>query len=96
MVRSTSPFESIVFMDSFSKKTGIFFSLSCRIYFRQSNVFRAKRLIDFVIIMSMFPAIHSSIIRLNSSRFFVLVPVIPSSANMPARVQSGFFEIYSV
>ena len=34
---------------------------------------------------------HSSIIRLNSSRFFVLVPEIPSSANMPASSHSGFF-----
>lgn len=34
--------------------------------------------------------------RLNSVRFLVLVPVMPSSANIPASIQSGFFEIYSV
>jgi elongation factor G len=33
--------------------------------------------------------VDSSIIRLNSSRFFVLVPVIPSSANIPANSHSG-------
>ena len=96
MVSSTSPLESIVLMDSFSKKTGIFLSFSSRIYFRQSRVLRANRLIDLVMIMSMFPAWHSSIIRLNSSRFFVLVPVMPSSAKMPASTQSGFLEMYSV
>ena len=31
---------------SFSKNTGIFLSFSCRIYFRQSSVFLAKRLMD--------------------------------------------------
>lgn len=79
IVKRTSPLESIVLIASFSKKTGIFSSLSSRMYFRQSSVFRAKRLIYLVIIMSMFPAWHSSIMRLNSSRFLVLVPVMPSS-----------------
>ena len=73
-----------------------FRSLSSRMYFRQSSVLRANRLIDLVMIMSMFPAWHSSIMRLNSSRFLVFVPVIPSSANMPASTHSGFLEIYSV
>ena len=49
-------------------------------YFRQSKVFLANRLIDFVIIISIFPASQSSIMRLNSLRFFVFVPEIPSSA----------------
>lgn len=44
---------------------------------------------DLVIIMSMFPAMHSSIMRLNSVRFFVLVPEMPSSAKMPASTHSG-------
>jgi hypothetical protein len=42
----------------------MFFSLSCRMYFRQSSVFRANRLMDFV----------------NSFRFLVFVPEMPSSA----------------
>lgn len=46
---------------------------------------------DLVMTMSILPAIHSSIIRLNSFRFLVLVPEIPSSANMPASSHSGFF-----
>ena len=50
----------------------------------------SKRLIDLVMIMSMFPSWHSSIMRLNSSRFLVFVPVIPSSANMPASTHSLF------
>lgn len=91
IVSSTSPLESIVLIFSFSKKTGMFFSFSSRIYFRQSSVFRAKRLIDFVIIISILPAIHSSIIRINSLRFLVLQPLIPSSANIPASFHSGFF-----
>ena len=39
-----------------SKKTGILISFSRRMYFRQSSVLRANRLIDFVKIMSIFPA----------------------------------------
>ena len=54
MVSSTSPLESIVLMFSFSKNTGTFFSFSCLMYLRQSRVFLANRLIDFVIIMSIF------------------------------------------
>ena len=50
-----------------------------RMYFRQSSVFRAKRLIYLVIIMSMFPVWYLSIMRLNSSRFLVLVSVMSSS-----------------
>lgn len=34
-------------------------SFSSRMYFRQSSVFRANRLIDLVMIMSMFPAWHA-------------------------------------
>ena len=40
--------------------------------FKQSRVFRAKRLIDFVTIISMLPARHSFIIRLNSSALSAL------------------------
>lgn len=36
-------------------------SLSCRMYFRQSSVFLANRLMDLVIIISMLPALQSSI-----------------------------------
>jgi len=49
----------------FSKKTGMLFSLSCRMYFRQSGVLRANRLMDFVMNMSMLPTMHSSITRLH-------------------------------
>ena len=77
IVISTSPFASSVLMASFSKYTGMFLSFSCRMYCRQSRVFLANRLMDLVMIMSIFPAMHSSIIRLNSSRFFVLVPEMP-------------------
>ena len=80
MVIRTSPLASIVLIDSFSNRTGMFISLSCLMYFKQSNVFLANRLMDLVIIISMLPALQSSIIRLNSSRFLVLVPEIPSSA----------------
>lgn len=59
-------------------------------YFRQSGVFLAKRLMDLVMIISISPAIQASIMRLNSVRFLVLVPVIPSSANIPANSHSGF------
>ena len=96
IVRRTSPLASIVLMDSFSKNTGMFFSFNCLMYFKQSKVFLANRLIDFVIIMSIVPASQSLIMRLNSSLFFVLVPEIPSSAYIPANSHSGFFLIYSV
>lgn len=86
MVIRTSPLESIVLMDSFSNQTAMFFSFSGRMYFRQSSVLRANRLMLLVMTMSMFPAMHSSIMRLNSSRFFVLVPLIPSSAKIPGDV----------
>ena len=79
MVSMISPLESIVLIFSFSKKTGMFLSLSCRIYFRQSKVLRANLLMDLVIIISIMPFMQSSIMRLNSSRFFVLVPVITYS-----------------
>lgn len=49
------------YMDSFSNRTGMFMSLSCRMYFRQSSVFLANRLMDLVIIISMLPALQSSI-----------------------------------
>ena len=47
---------------------------------KEASVFLANRLMDLVMIMSMFPASQSSIMRLKSSRFLVLVPEIPSSA----------------
>ncbi len=70
IVGSTSPLASSVFMDSFSEIDWNVLVLGCRIYWRQSRVFRANRLMDLVMIMSMFPAMHSSIMRLNSSRFW--------------------------
>ena len=67
-----------------------------RDYSDEDTVFRANRLIDLVITLSMLPAIHSSIMRLNSSRFLVLVPDMPSSAKMPASSQSGWLPMYAV
>lgn len=57
MVIRISTLASIVFIDSFSNMTGIFMSLSSLMYFRQSIVFQANRLIDLVIIISILPAL---------------------------------------
>lgn len=46
----------------------------------QSRVLRANRLMDLTMIISTFPHLHWRISLLNSSRFFMLVPVIPLSA----------------
>ena len=80
IVIRTSPFASSVFIFSFSKKTAMFRSFSSLVNFRQSTVFREKRLIDLVRIMSIFPARQSAIMRLKDSRLAVLVALIPSSA----------------
>ena len=48
------------------------------------------------VLLAMFSAMHSSIILLNCSRFLVLVPLMPSSAKMPASCQSGWLLMYSV
>lgn len=61
MLRSS--YYALGLMASFSKKTGMFLSFSWRMYFRQSSVFLANRLMDLVIIMSMFSASQSSIIH---------------------------------
>ena len=91
IVINTSPLASIVLMFSFSKKIATLIAFRSRMYFRQSIVFRAKRLIDLVTIKSILPALQAAIILLNCSRFLVLVPEIPSSANMPAISQLGSF-----
>ena len=57
---------------------------------------RAKRETDLARIMSIFPCLHWRIIRRNSFRLQVEVPVMPSSANTPAIVQPGSFMIFSV
>ena len=80
IVISTSPLASMVLMFSFSKSTGMPRSFSFRIFFRESMVFLAHRLMDFVITMLIFPASQSAIIRLNCSRCLVDVPLMPSSA----------------
>jgi hypothetical protein len=49
-------------------------------YARQSCVFLAKRLMDFVMTRSILPPSQSAIIFLNCSLFFVFVPEMPSSA----------------
>ena len=67
MVRRTSPFASMEFIFSFSKYTGMFLSFSCLMYFRQSRVLRANRLMDLVMTISTLPSIHSPIIRLKKA-----------------------------
>ena len=69
-----------VLMFSFSKYTPIPLAFSRRTVSRQSTVFRAKRERDFVMIRSIWPRLQAVIIFLNSVRFFMLVPEIPSSA----------------
>ena len=55
-------------------------SFKCRTVSRRSTVFLANREMLFVRMMSILPASQSASIRLNSSRFTVLVPEIKSSA----------------
>ena len=80
MVNKSSPVESSVLMFSFSKIMPIPRFFSFLEYIRQSCVFLAKRLMDFVMTRSILPFSQSAIMRLNCSLFFVLVPEIPSSA----------------
>lgn len=84
---SSSPPLSIVLTPSFSKMIGMPFSLSFRIFSKASTVFLANLLTDLVRTKSIFPARHASIIALKSSRLFVCVADLPSSANMPAHFQ---------
>ena len=76
-----------VLMFSFSKITPMPWAFSSRTIFRQSTVFRANRDRDLVRIMSMRPRLQAAIIRLNSVRFFMLVPVMPSSAIVKHRLR---------
>ena len=80
IIKSTSPLASRLSIFSFSKATPIPSSLSSRTYFKQSSVFLEKRLMDFTMILSTLPFRQSAINLLNSVRFLVLVPEIPSSA----------------
>ena len=79
-----------------SKMTGMPRPRSSRVKLRVSTVLRAKRETDLARIMSIFPCLHWRIIRRNSFRLQVEVPVMPSSANTPAIVQPGSFMIFSV
>ena len=81
---------------SFSNITPIPKSLSCLTYSRQSTVFRANLDIDLVITRSIFCFLHIRIIFRNSGRFLAWVPLIPSSAKIPASVHSFFRFIRSV
>ena len=69
-------------MFSASKNTPIggLRSDSMRTMPRKSTTFRAKRDTLFVMMRSILPTLHSAIMRLNSSRCFVDVPLMPSSA----------------
>ena len=96
IVMSSSPLESSVKMFSFSKYTSTPAALSFRTVVRVSTVFRAKRLTDFVRIRSIFPAMAAFIMALNPSRCLVLVPVMPSSVNIPANSQPSCSWMYWV
>ena len=85
-----------VLIFSFSKMTPIPLAFSIRTVSRQSTVFRTKRERDFVRMRSIPPRLQAVIIRLNSFRFFILVPVIPSSAKIPASSQFGDSSIFWV
>ncbi len=80
IVSNNSPLASIVFIFSFSKIIGMFFSFNNLTNFKQSMVFLANLLMDYVITISIFPVRQSLIISLKPSLFFVFVPDIPSSA----------------
>ena len=64
----------------------LWMALSILVYLMVSRVFLANLEIDLVRIKSIFFFLHLRIIRLKSSLFFVEVPVMPSSAKMPAIV----------
>src|SRR5690606_41287425 len=96
ILNNTSPFASNVFMFSFSKITPIPKSFNCLTKFKQSNVFLANLDMDFVMIMSIFLFLQSSIILFNCLRFFVLVTYIYSSVYIPAFSYSGWFLMYIV
>ncbi|NBH80687.1 hypothetical protein D3Z52_21590 [Clostridiaceae bacterium] len=85
-----------VLIFSFSKITPMPLARSIRTTSRESTVFRAKRERDLVRIRSILPRLQAVIIFLNSTRFFMLVPVIPLSAKIPAISQSGFSPIFWV
>ena len=80
MVISISPPSPRVLIFSFSKYTAIFFAFNFRIWVRESTVFLAKRLMDFVITISIFPVMQLSIIAWKSFRLRVMVALFPSSA----------------
>jgi len=80
----TSPLLSRELIFSFSKITPIPKALRSLTKVKQSRVFLANLDIDFVMIISIFLALQSSIILLNCSRFLVLVALMPSSAKIPA------------
>ena len=94
MVSMTSHLGSIVWRFSFSKMTSTPAAFSFRTVWSVSTVLRAKREMDFVKIRSMPPFKARLTMRLNPSRSFVLVPVIPSSAKTETSSQSGLFRIY--
>ena len=92
-VRRSSPLPSMVEMCSFSNWTSTFRSLRRRMEFKRSTVFLAKRWMDLVRIRSISPLSAFSIMAMKPSRRLVLVPVMPSSVKMPAKVQAGLFFI---
>ena len=73
----------------FFKKHSTRFSLSFLIATKVSTVFRANRLIDFVIMRSILPLIVSWIICLNPSRFLVNVAICFVTIHLD-KFHSGF------
>ena len=95
IVKRSSPSLSNVFILSFINNTPTPNDFNSRVYWSVSTVFLANLETSFVIIRSIFPHLASLIIQLNSLRFFVLVPLIPSSGYILTNSHSGFFLIYS-
>ena len=95
IVSISSPAPVVLFRFSSSKRIAIFFSLSILTYFKVSNVFLANLDIDFVNIISIFPDIASAIILINSVLLKSNVPVIASSAYIPANCHSDLLFIFS-
>ena len=77
LVSISSPSPLMELIPSFSNLTSTPMPFRCRTVSRRSTVFLAKRCIDLVRMMSIFPASASSTIFLNSSLLAVPVPEIP-------------------
>ena len=93
IVSRNSLSSSSVLMLSFWKNTATPQPSSSRVYCMESSVFRAKRVISFVMIMSNRPSRASATMRWKFSRFFVEMPDRPSSTYPGTNVHARFFLI---